>query len=231
MKTADFKAALKKYDIEISDYQMKQFENYYKFLIKENEKFNLTAITDKEEVYSKHFYDSLIVMIDRDFFGSLVDVGAGAGFPSIPLKIMNPSLEVVIVEPLLKRVRFLNELTDVLGLKNVTCVNERAEDYALAHKDEYDFVVSRAVSNLPILCELCLPLVKVDGYFVALKGAKGLEEMELASNAINKLSAKVEKWTKHNYHDQTRINIYLKKLYKTPRGFPRKFTQIKKKPL
>ncbi|MFV0254694.1 MAG: 16S rRNA (guanine(527)-N(7))-methyltransferase RsmG [Erysipelotrichaceae bacterium] len=231
MNIKEFELALLRYNIELSDQQLEQFEKYYEFLIQENQKYNLTAITHKDEVFSKHFYDSLLILIDRDFSGTLVDVGSGAGFPSIPLKILRPDLEIIIIEPLLKRIKFLNELTDLLGLHGVSCLHVRAEDYAYKHKDEYDFVVSRAVANLPILSELCLPLVKKDGYFIALKGIKGLEELDLAEGAISKLAGKIERWTKHNYADQTRINIYIKKINKTPRGYPRKFSLMKKKPL
>ena len=234
MNREEFIKALLEKGIELTDKQLEQFERYYELLVEWNEKMNLTAITNKEDVYLKHFYDSLTPSFDFEFKDqSLCDIGAGAGFPSIPLKIVYPELKVTIVDSLSKRITFLNHLTKELGLTNVKAVAARAEEYAIDHRESFDIVSARAVARLNILDELCLPLTKVDGYFITLKGRIADIELEEAMKGIETLGGKVENkvgFTLSSLDDQ-RCNIYIKKEKSTPKKYPRAFGQIKKKPL
>ena len=206
------------------------FKKYYEFLKEENEKYNLTTITEEAEVYYKHFIDSLsvenIVDLDNIWF---CDVGSGAGFPSIPLKIMHPTMHLTIIEPTLKRCNFLKELVKLLNLKDVEIINDRAENVKDRH---FDIVSARAVSSLPILLELCIPLVKVNGYFIAFKGSNYQEELTLSNNALKKLDAKLVDLYKYDL--DTYGTHYLLKVLKekeTNKIYPRIYSQIKKKPL
>ena len=234
MNREEFLEALKEKGIVLTSLQQEQFHKYFETLVEWNEKMNLTAITDEEGVYLKHFYDSLTVSFDYDFNDqSLCDIGAGAGFPSIPLKIVYPELKVTIVDSLSKRITFLNHLVKELGLKDVQAVSARAEEYAKDHRESFDIVTARAVARLNILDELCLPLVKVDGDFITLKGLKAKEELQEAKNGIEKLGGKVVKEIHLTLTDENdhRWNIFIHKNNKTPLKFPRQFGQIKKKPL
>lgn len=228
----DFKTECSKHGIELSDVQLKQFERYAELLVEWNEKMNLTAITDKDEIYEKHFYDSILPSFAFDVKGHFCDVGAGAGFPSIPLKIIKPDLKVTIVETLGKRVTFLQHLVDELGLEDVNCVHARAEDYAKDHRESFDIVSARAVANLTMLSELCIPLVKPNGYFLAMKGSSAPEEEASASRAIKTLGCVLEKRQEEELSDGSkRVNLLYKKEKKTPLKYPRAFAQIKKSPL
>ena len=187
MNIEQFIQILEQKGIVLSQKQLQQFEIYYQTLIEWNQKMNLTAITNKEEVYLKHFYDSLTISFDFQLNNqTLCDIGAGAGFPSIPLKIVYPDLKITIVDSLTKRITFLKHLIQVLDLKNVEAISARAEDYALKHRESFDIVTARAVARLNILDELCLPLVKQDGYFITLKGLKAKEELLEAKKGIEK---------------------------------------------
>lgn len=219
-----------KYDIEINEYQLSQFKKYAEMLIEWNEKMNLTAITELNEVYKKHFLDCVLPSVHVDMNGSLCDVGAGAGFPSIPLKIMNPSLRVTIVEPLKKRCVFLNALIKELQL-DVEIVNGRAEDYVKENREKFDIVSARAVANLPVLSELCIPLVKLDGIFLAMKGAQGLEELKEAEYAVSVLGCKCILKDEYEMDQAARVNLVFKKVKKTPLKYPRMYAKIKKDPL
>ena len=234
MNKEQFMNELKKIDINISVDTISKLEEYYHILVEENKKYNLTAITEEKEVYLKHFYDSLTPSFDFEFKDqSLCDIGAGAGFPSIPLKIVYPELKITIVDSLSKRITFLNYLTKELGLTNVKAVAARAEEYAIDHRESFDIVSARAVARLNILDELCLPLAKVDGYFITLKGRIADIELEEAMKGIETLGGKVENkvgFTLSSLDDQ-RCNIYIKKEKSTPKKYPRAFGQIKKKPL
>lgn len=206
------------------------FKKYYNFLIEENKKYNLTTITDEKEVYFKHFIDSLslenVVDVDNTCF---CDVGSGAGFPSIPLKIMHPSMHLTIIEPTLKRCNFLKELISLLKLENVEIINDRAENIKNRH---FDVVTARAVSNLPMLLELCIPLVKVKGYFIAFKGSNYYEELTLSNNALLKLDAKVVDIYKYDLAEYgCHYLIKVLKEKETNKIYPRIYSQIKKKPL
>lgn len=221
---------LAKHKIELNDDQIKQFEIYRKLLQEYNKVMNLTAIIETEEIYVKHFYDSIIPALFIDLKGSLLDVGAGAGFPSIPLKILYPELEVSILEPNNKRVKFLNVLCQDLGI-NVNIIEERAEDYIKKSNIKYDFVSARAVANMQILLELCIPFTKVNGYFIALKGSKYEEELKASSNALKELGSSVSEVFTTNLEDADRAIILIKKDKKTKSKYPRNYGQIKKRPL
>lgn len=220
--------------IHLTDKQIKQFDLYYHTLIEWNKKMNLTAITKEEDVYLKHFYDSLTPSFDFDFnHQSLCDIGAGAGFPSIPLKIVYPDLKITIVDSLSKRITFLSHLIEILELNDVKAIASRAEEYALDHRESFDIVTARAVARLNILDELCLPLVKINGYFITLKGKIAKEELKEANQGIKILGGKVIKqidFTLSSLEDH-RSNIYIQKIKNTPHKYPRQFSKIKKKPL
>lgn len=228
----DFYQTVKEYGVILNETQLMQFEKYAKMLVEWNEKMNLTAITDIDEIYEKHFLDSILPSFDVELKGSFCDVGAGAGFPSIPLKIVYPDLKVTIVETLGKRVTFLNALCKELGLEDVNCVHARAEDYAKDHRESFDIVSARAVANLPMLSELCIPLVKQGGMFLALKGANALEEYELAEKAIHILGCEKKQMDEKILSDGSkRINFVFQKIKPTPKKYPRAFAKIKKNPL
>ncbi|MBQ1315677.1 MAG: 16S rRNA (guanine(527)-N(7))-methyltransferase RsmG [Erysipelotrichaceae bacterium] len=218
-------------NIEVTDRQLQQFERYADLLIEWNEKFNLTSITGREDIYVKHFYDSILPSLYHDLKGSLVDVGSGAGFPGIPLKIMYPDLEVTLIEPTGKRCTFLNEVISQLSLDKITVVNMRSEDYARENV-RFDFVTARAVAELNILTELCLPLVKTDGHFIVMKGPKAYQELENASRAIRVLGGTVREVREIPLSsDQTRVLIDIQKTSGHDPKYPRNYSQIKKKPL
>lgn len=218
-------------NIEVPNRQLQQFERYADLLIEWNEKFNLTSITGREDIYVKHFYDSILPSLYRDLKGSLADVGSGAGFPGIPLKIMYPDLEVTLIEPTGKRCTFLNEVISQLSLDKITVVNMRSEDYARENV-RFDFVTARAVAELNILTELCLPLVKTDGHFIVMKGPKAYQELENASRAIRVLGGTVREVREIPLSsDQTRVLIDIQKTSGHDPKYPRNYSQIKKKPL
>lgn len=231
----DFKELLQKVNIELTDEKASSFDTYYKFLIEYNEKVNLTAITDYEGVYLKHFYDSLILScaIDLNQKVRCCDVGAGAGFPSVPNAICFPKLDVTIIDALNKRIMFLNELVKNLKLTNVKAIHARAEEYAKEEWENFDLVTARAVARLNILAELCLPLVKLGGYFIAMKGQEGNEEYNEAKKALALLGGKLEKEVEMTlpYDLGRRTILVIKKVSNTPKKYPRAFAQIKKSPL
>lgn len=233
MNELEFIKQLETKGITLTPQQVNQFKQYFKILVEWNEKMNLTAITDEEGVYLKHFYDSLTIAFDFDFTDqNIVDVGAGAGFPSVPLKIVYPELKITIVDSLTKRITFLNHLFKELNLSNCQAISARAEDYAKDHRQKCDIVMARAVARLNILDELCLPLVKVGGYFLALKGLKATEELEEAGKGIVLLGGQVEKSIDFTLtNDNHRSNIIIKKVRDTSAKYPRMFGKIKKQPL
>jgi len=235
MNPEQFRQHLKEKGIHLNDLQMEQFETYFHRLIEYNKRTNLTSIVDKEEVYLKHFYDSLTILTEYEskVHGSLCDVGAGAGFPSVPLKIACPELSVVIVDSLGKRIDFLNLLIEELGLNGIKAIHSRAEDFALTDRERFDYVTARAVARLNVLAELCMPLVKVGGVFIALKGATGDEEHEEAKAAIRLLGGQLK--SKHAFtlpkDGGSRFLLAYEKKQATHKKYPRNFSQIKKKPL
>lgn len=193
-----FAEELANYGFKLSSKQKEQFATYYNKLIEFNKKVNLTRITDKNEVYLKHFFDSITPLLEfSDLFKgekSLCDVGAGAGFPSLPIKILCPDLSITIVDSLGKRLKFLDELVSDLSLDKVTLVHSRAEDAGQNKnlREKFDLVTGRAVARMSVLSEYCLPLAKVDGYLVALKGPKAQDELAEAKNAIEVLGGSVK---------------------------------------
>ena len=224
-----FEKKLKEHQINLNDIQRKQFEIYASMLTEWNQKMNLTSITDEEGIYMKHFYDSLIPSFDINFKGSLCDVGSGAGFPSIPLKIMNPELDVTIIETLGKRVTFLNELCHALGIEAVLLHARAEECHEL--RETFDFVTARAVANMPLLCELCIPLVKLGGSFVVMKGANGRDELQESQKALTLLGCEVKNIFETSLEGMSRINIECVKVKPTPKKYPRTFSKMKKNPL
>ncbi|MFV0424426.1 MAG: 16S rRNA (guanine(527)-N(7))-methyltransferase RsmG [Bacilli bacterium] len=234
MNIIEFKNDLENINVFLTDKQLSKFEIYYDFLVQENEKYNLTAINNKREVFYKHFYDSIAISSFYEFDNQRIcDVGSGAGFPSIPLKIVYENLDVVIVDALGKRINFLNQLCNKLDLNDVECVHARAEEYASVARESFDCVTARAVAALPILCELCIPLVKQNGIFFVPKGSMGHEEKDDAANALKILGcSEVSSFSyslPYNYGERTCFTF--KKINKTPKKYPRNFGQIKKRPL
>lgn len=220
--------------INLTDLQKEQFQKYMELVLKYNEVMNLTAITDPQEFYEKHFYDSLLPCEEIDFNNKeIIDIGSGAGFPGIPLAIAFPTSKFTLLDPLAKRCNFLEIVIKELNLKNVKVVNKRAEDITNLERENYDIAVSRAVASLNILLELSIPYVKVNGEFIAYKGLKYQEEIDNAKEAFNQLNIHVKKIQKAKLHfsKEERFNIIILKDEVTNKRFPRNFSQIKKKPL
>ncbi|GIN64524.1 ribosomal RNA small subunit methyltransferase G [Robertmurraya siralis] len=228
MQIEEFQERLSANGMALTSEQMAQFETYYHTLVEWNEKMNLTAITEKGEVYLKHFFDSITAAFYHEFNGSasLCDVGAGAGFPSIPIKIAFPELRVTIVDSLNKRITFLEHLAKQLKLENVQFIHDRAETFGQnkEHREAYDIVTARAVARLSVLSELCLPLVKVSGTFIAMKAASANEEIDAGKKAIATLGGKIEKL--HSFQlpieESDRNIVIIKKEKPTPKKYPRK---------
>ncbi|WP_105619198.1 16S rRNA (guanine(527)-N(7))-methyltransferase RsmG [Vallitalea okinawensis] len=227
----------KNLEVIISDDQVKQFHQYYQLLVEWNEKINLTAITELEDVYIKHFLDSISVCAGHDFNQSLkvVDVGTGAGFPGFPLKIAHPKIELTAIDALNKRINYLNEVVRVLDLEKVQCVHSRAEDAAQneLYREQFDLSVSRAVADLAVLTEYCLPFVKTGGKFISLKGPSISEEINNARDAIQILGGEIEeiKYIDIPFSDLKHNLVIINKVNETPLKYPRKPSKIKKRPL
>lgn len=205
----------------------------YAGLLREwNEKMNLTAITEPEEVYEKHFLDSLIPLSQVRIAGRAADVGTGAGFPGLVWAIAREDLDITLIEPTGKRCTFLKTVIRELGIKNVTVENCRAEDYAADHREEFDVVAARAVAALPVLSELCVPLVRKGGIFLAMKGAQGKEEAKASLHALKALGCSEPQLFEAKLPSgDIRINVATEKISKTPEQYPRPYARIKKKPL
>jgi len=207
------------------------FKLYFQELIQKNKVMNLTNIIEEKSVYEKHFYDSIILSLVLDIKNkTILDIGAGAGFPSLPLKLIEPSLEVTIIDSLNKRINFLYELTRSFQLDKLTLIHGRAEEMNM--EVLYDLVTARAVAKLNILVELALPFVKLGGYFVAYKSLAYKEELEEAISAIKTLGGEVEKIIEYEInHELHHVLILIKKQKPTPKIYPRSFGKIKKSPL
>lgn len=210
-----------------------KFETYISELLEWNKKFNLTSITDPEEIKVKHFEDSLSLLPAVKLTNqSIIDVGAGAGFPGIPLKIVSPAIKLTLLEATRKKVDFLNHLVKIFDLMDVEIIWKRAEDFARQKREFFDLAVSRAVADLNLLSEYCLPFVKVGGLFIAYKGEKVEEEVSRAENAINLLGGKLKEIQKIKLSDGTLHSlVIIKKVSPTPPKFPRRAGMAKKKPL
>lgn len=220
----------KKLGLNITHEQLNKLEKFYELLISWNEKMNLTRITEKEEVYLKHFYDSLTLykVIDLTKDLTLCDVGSGAGFPGIVLKIAFPNLKIKLIDSLQKRVNYLNEIIKALELINIEAIHTRAEDYAKNHREEYDIVTARAVANLRVLSELCIPMVKVNGYFIAMK-ANIEEEKEESKEILKKLDSNIEHIETFYLpiENSVRNIVKIKKEVKTNPIYPRRIEKMK----
>ena len=207
---------------------------YGELLLEKNKVMNLTAITEPQDVAALHFLDSAALLTLAGFRGkSVVDVGTGAGFPGMPMKILEPSIHMTLLDSLGKRITFLQEVCEDLGLTDVQCVHARAEEFAAEHRQGFDFAVSRAVANLSVLCELCLPLVKVGSTFLSMKSVESDGELEQAEKAIRLLGGQVERTADYRIPgtEVTHRVIFIKKVAETPKKYPRPFAKIKKNPL
>jgi len=221
------KEGAKTYKIILSNEQTEKFSQFARLLVEWNEKMNLTAITDPEEIVIKHFLDSLsIAELIPNETKTLVDVGTGAGFPGIPLKIIKENLKVTLLDSLAKRINFLNEVCNSLMLKDILAVHSRAEDFGTDpnFRESFDFAVARAVAGLPVLLEYCLPLVKVGGIFIAMKGPDGREELEESRKALDVLGGDIEDtyFFTLPYSNIERCLIKVRKCRHTPTKYPRK---------
>lgn len=228
---------LKEAGFELTDQQKWQFETYFKLLVEWNQKINLTAITEETEVYLKHFYDSLAPILQGLMANEpirLLDIGAGAGFPSLPMKILFPALDVTIIDSLNKRITFLNHLADQLDLTDVHFFHGRAEDFGQdkAFRGQFDLVTARAVARLQILSELAIPFLKLGGRLIALKASSAGQELAEAKNALSSLFAKLELSQDYELPNGDPRNVMvLKKVKETPNKYPRRAGLPAKKPL
>ena len=227
---------LSSWNFEIDDNKIRQLDKYYEMLIEKNKVMNLTAITEFDEVLVKHFADSLsICKIIPDDVKSVCDLGTGAGFPGIPMAIAYPDLQFTLIDSLNKRIKFLQEVVDALGLTNVTLVHARAEEAGRnkLYREQYDLVVSRAVANISTLSEYCLPLVKVGGYFISFKSGDIEDEIKQSGKAISKLGGKLQKPVLFNLPDTniSRSFLVIDKKKSTPKAYPRKAGTPSKEPL
>ena len=234
-----FATTLSNHNLKLSAKQEQQFKTYFKELITVNEHVNLTRITEEDEVYLKHFYDSLtpLLLVPEVFTegAKVCDVGAGAGFPSLPIKILRPDLRLTIVDSLGKRLKFLQELLDKLEISGVELVHGRAEDVAQnpAYREQFDLVTARAVARMSVLSEYCLPLAKTGGKFVALKGPKAASELADAKKALDTLGGKVsfsQEFTLAGTEEERTI-VVVDKVKKTPAKYPRQAGTPNRKPL
>lgn len=237
--TGDFKNKMielsKKINIDIADEQIEKYFKYMNLLLEWNEKINLTAITEVNEVILKHFIDSMTVLKFLDDSKTIIDVGTGAGFPGIPISIMEQNKRITLLDSLNKRINFLNEVCNKLEINNVTTNHGRAEDFGhnLEEREKYDVAISRAVANMTTLVEYLLPLVKVGGICICMKGSETNEELEKAKFAIKELGGIIESVEKFNLPDSDieRNIIIIKKVKNTPNKYPRKAGLPSKKPM
>lgn len=234
-KVMDLKQKLDEFDIQINDEQLEMFNKYMNLLLEWNEKINLTAIVEPDEVKLKHFVDSLTVLKYINDENKIIDIGTGAGFPGIPIKIMMPNTKITLLDSLNKRINFLNIVVETLNLKNIQAIHGRAEELARnkLHREKYDIAVSRAVANLSTLVEYMLPFVKVGGKCICMKGANVKEELDKAQNAIKELGGEIEKVDNFylSNNDNERNIIIIKKVKETKSKYPRKAGTPSKEPL
>ena len=218
---------------KLTDAQLDTFCAFGSALVEKNQVMNLTAITEPEQVARLHFLDCIALLGATNFYGkSVIDVGCGAGFPGVPLKIAEPSIDLTLLDSLKKRMDWLETTLPELGIE-AQCVAARAEEYALEHREQYDIAVSRAVARLTMLAELCLPLVQVGGHFVAMKSADSDEELSQAARAISTLGGKVTRIWDYPVPgtDAVYRSVVITKVKATPKPYPRRFAKIKQQPL
>ncbi len=231
------KGMLEDRGIKVSNSQLEMFEIYLKELKEWNNRFNLTALKDENEIIIKHIYDSLLIISTANWQkeAKVIDVGTGAGFPGIPLKIMNEELEITLVDSTEKKKEFLEHVIEILKLNKVTALHARAEELGRREecRENYDIAVARAVAKLPILLEYCLPLVKVGGVFIAYKGSRAVEELESAGKALQELGGKVARITEFALPENQgkRVLIEIKKESKTDKRYPRRIGVAAKRSL
>lgn len=232
-----FQRELDQLNIKLEDSQIRQFIAYYEILVEWNKVMNLTGITEWDEVVTKHFIDSLAIVKATDIHkvNRVIDIGTGAGFPGIPLKIAFPHLEIVLLDSLKKRINFLDEVIKVLGLEKITTIHGRAEDFAKQKKyrETFDLCVSRAVASLNVLSEYCLPFVETDGYFISYKSGKIEKELIASEKAVKILGGTIELKIKFNLADTDaqRTFVIIHKVKNTPKKYPRKAGLPAKEPI
>lgn len=231
----EFKEDIKSFfDYTLSEEQIRMFERYYAYLIEYNQSVNLTTIIERNEVFYKHFFDSLTAIKVYDFSNcsTICDMGSGAGFPSIPIKILFPNIHITIVDALNKRILFLNQLMKQLDLSGYTLIHDRIENHAIKHQSYYDLVLARALGNMSLISELGIPMTKIDGKFIAYKGSDCTQEINQAKKAIRVLGGEIERIESFDlpYNYGGRSLIVIQKKHKTS-GYPRSFQLMKKKPL
>ncbi len=235
MRTSDIKDLFSKYGFNLSDKEVKQFNDYYDFLVSENKKYNLTSITAYNDVLVKHFLDSVIVTKYFDFskVKTVCDIGTGAGFPLVPIKILFPHLDIYLVDSLNKRINFLNELCTKLELENFTLVHDRAENFGHSeYREMFDLSINRAVANLSVLCEYCLPVTKEGGTMLVLKSNEIAEELDNSKKAVTILGGELINTTSDiNIEGNLRSLIEIKKISTCPLKYPRKAGIPVKRPL
>lgn len=227
------KEIFEKYNFSLNETQIEQFEKYYNYLVQENEKYNLTAITQPLDVIVKHFIDSVLPEKSIEKNATVIDIGTGAGFPGIPLKILRNDLKVTLLDSLQKRINFLNNLIEILGLSNIKAFHGRAEDFVANKREKYDYAVSRAVANLATLSEYMLPYVKVGGKAIMYKGNKLQDELKAGENAIKILGGETEKVEKYYLAEEesNREVLIIKKIKPTNKKYPRGKNLPKTKPI
>ena len=234
MDKTEFIEALKNLNIQLTDKQLEQLNQYYQLLVEWNKVMNLTGITEEKEVYLKHFYDSLTIarIIDLKKESILCDIGSGAGFPGMVLKIVYPDLKITLVDSLQKRIIFLNEVVKQLDLKDIELVHARAEDFAKNNREKYDVVTARAVAPINILIEYCLPLAKVGKYFVPMKGNIS-QEINLLDSSLKNIDGMLLKSDEFLLpkENSNRTLLLITKQKPTPKRYPRNPKEIKNKPL
>lgn len=222
----------KKYELDLPSEVYDKLEIYADFLVKYNENVNLTAITDGREIFVKHFLDSILLLkyVDIPSNSSIIDVGTGAGFPSVPMKIYRPDLKITLLDSLNKRINFLQQLCEMTQI-DAEFIHGRAEDYGKEsqYREKFDFSCARAVANLSVLSEYCIPFVKIGGYFISMKGPN--EIIDESNKAVELLRGKIKSDIQYSLENDTRRIIAIEKISQTPTKYPRNSSQIKKKPL
>ncbi len=229
----NIKEKAKKLNLNLDNEEIKKFYNYMNLMLEWNEKINLTAITKEDDIIIKHFIDSLTVLKYLNDGDKIADVGTGAGFPGIPISIVNKKSKITLIDSLNKRIKFLEDVKNKIKIENVECVHARAEDFGQDNKEKYDVSISRAVANMKVLVEYLIPLVKVDGKVICMKGPDADEEIEEAKYAINELGGKIIEIDNIKLPDTDieRKIIIIKKIKETPKKYPRKAGTPSKEPL